>query len=165
MQMQQHDIGIGLLHLVDRRRHVANLHFERFRKILEKFPRVNFIGHAQTWWANIDRNHADQSVLYPKGAVTPGGLTDRLLSEHPNMFGDCSAGSGRNALTRDPSFTPAFLERHQDKLVFGSDCDDTVGAGAKCEGAQILAAIRQFAPNKTVERKILYGNAKRLLKL
>ena len=126
---------------------------------------MNFIGHAQTWWANIDRNHADQSILYPKGPVTPGGLTERLLNEHPNMFGDCSAGSGRNALTRDPSFTPAFLERHQDKLLFGSDCDDTVGAGPKCEGAQILAAIRQFAPNKIVERKILHGNAKKLLKL
>ena len=62
-----------------------NLAFERFHKMLEKYPTVNFIGHAQTWWANIDKNHADQSVLYPKGPVTPGGITDRLavgLPEH-----------------------------------------------------------------------------------
>jgi predicted TIM-barrel fold metal-dependent hydrolase len=142
-----------------------NLHLERFHKILEKFPKVNFIGHAQTWWANVDRNHADQTVLYPKGKVTPGGISDRLLSDYPNMFGDCSAGSGLNALTRDEDFTPGFLERHQNKLVFGSDCEDTVGSGEKCQGAQIIAAIRRFAPNKAMERKILYENTKKLLKL
>jgi predicted TIM-barrel fold metal-dependent hydrolase len=141
-----------------------NRGFARFHKTLEKFPTVNFVGHAQTWWGNIDKNH-DQKVAYPKGKVTPGGVTDRLLSDYPNMFGDCSAGSGLNALTRDADFTPAFLERHQDKLVFGSDCEDAVGSGEKCQGAQILAAIRRFAPGKAIERKILYGNAKQLLKL
>ena len=99
-----------------------NYGFERFHKMLEKFPRVNFLGHAQTWWANIDRNHTDQTVLYPKGPVTPGGLTDRYLSDYPNMYGDLSAGSGLNALTRDEDFTRDFLTRHHDKLLFGSDC-------------------------------------------
>ena len=142
-----------------------NLRIERFHKTLERFPRVNFIGHAQTWWANVDKNHSDQTVLYPKGKITAGGITDRLLSDYPNMFGDCSAGSGLNALTRDAEFTLAFLERHQNKLVFGSDCEDTAGSGEKCQGAQIIAAIRRFAPSKAVERKILYENAKKLLKI
>src|SRR5690606_34356865 len=31
--------------------------FERFYKMLEKYPKVTFIGHAQTWWANIDNNY------------------------------------------------------------------------------------------------------------
>ncbi|HEX8041041.1 MAG TPA: amidohydrolase, partial [Chryseosolibacter sp.] len=48
-----------------------NYGFERFHTMLEKYPNVNFIGHAQTWWANIDRNQTDQSVLYPKTKVTP----------------------------------------------------------------------------------------------
>src|SRR6185295_11933562 len=34
-----------------------NLHIERFHRLIEKFPKVNFIGHAQTWWGNIDKNH------------------------------------------------------------------------------------------------------------
>ena len=101
-----------------------NKGFERFHRMLEKYSRVRFIGHAQTWWANIDKNHADQKVLYPKGPVTAGGLTDRYLADYPNMFGDLSAGSGLNALTRDEDFTRGFLERHQDKLLFGSDCSD-----------------------------------------
>lgn len=140
--------------------------FERFHKMLEKYPRVNFIGHAQTWWANIDLNHRDQTVLYPKTRpVTPNGLTDRYLSDYPNMFGDLSAGSGLNALTRDEDFTRAFLTRHQDKLLYGSDCNDHVGSGEKCQGAQTLAVLRRLSATRQIERKLLYGNAKRLFRL
>ena len=136
----------------------------RFHKVLEKYPRVNFIGHAQTWWANIDAAHS-QPALYPKSPVTPGGLTDKLLRDYPNMFGDTSAGSGLNAFTRDEAHMRDFLARHQDKLLYGSDCDDKIGAGAQCQGAQILAAIRRLAPSKVIERKILHDNAKKLLRL
>jgi predicted TIM-barrel fold metal-dependent hydrolase len=142
-----------------------NYGFERFHKMLEKYPKVNFLGHAQTWWANIDRNNTDQSVMYPKGPVTPGGLTDRYLSDYPNMFADLSAGSGLNALTRDEAFARDFIARHQDKLIYGSDCSDHVGSGTACQGAQTIAAIRRLSPNKGVERKLLYGNAKKLFRL
>jgi predicted TIM-barrel fold metal-dependent hydrolase len=142
-----------------------NYGFERFHKMLDKFPRVKFLGHAQTWWGNIDRNFADQTVMYPKGPVTSGGLTDRYLSDYANMYGDLSAGSGLNALTRDEDFTRDFLMRHRDKLLFGSDCSDRDGAGANCLGAQIIAAIRRLAPASQIERKLLYENAKKLFRL
>jgi predicted TIM-barrel fold metal-dependent hydrolase len=142
-----------------------NYGFERFDKMLAKYPRVNFIGHAQTWWANIDRNHTLKAGLYPKGPVTPGGITDRYLSDYPNMFGDLSAGSGLNALTRDEAFTRDFLKRHQNKLLYGSDCTDVDGAGPKCQGAQTIAALRRLAGSKSIERKLLHGNAKKLFRL
>lgn len=141
-----------------------NTGIERFHKVLEKYPRVNFIGHAQTWWANIDKNNQQES-LYPRTPVAPGGITDRLLSDYPNMFGDTSAGSGLNSLTRDEGHAREFLGRHQDKLLFGSDCDDKAGEGTKCQGAQILAAIRKLSPGKEIERKILHHNARKLLRL
>ena len=139
--------------------------FERFHTMLAKFPDVAFIGHAQTWWANIDARHADQTVLYPKGRVTRGGLTDRYLADYPNMYGDLSAGSGLNALTRDEEFTRDFLARHQDKLLYGSDCNDHVGSGPSCQGAQTIAAVRRLAASRTVERKLLHDNAQRLFRL
>lgn len=139
-----------------------NRGFERLPKMLEKYPQTNFIGHAQTWWANIDKNHTDQTVLYPKGKVTPGGLTDRYLADYPNMFADMSAGSGLNALLRDEEHTRGFLDRHQDKILYGSDCADAEGSGPKCQGAQTIAAIRKLSPSKAIERKILYENSKRL---
>ena len=141
-----------------------NTGIENFHRVLARNPQVNFIGHAQTWWANIDAK-CDQKTLYPVGPVTPGGINDRLLREHRNMFGDLSAGSGLNSLIRDEDHTRGFLERHQDQLLFGSDCNDLVGRGPGCQGAQILAAIRRLAPNQAVERKILYGNARKLLGL
>ncbi|CAG4989843.1 hypothetical protein DYBT9275_00393 [Dyadobacter sp. CECT 9275] len=142
-----------------------NYNFERFPKMLEKYPKVNFIGHAQTWWANIDKNHTDQSILYPKTKVTKGGLTDKLLSDYPNMYGDMSAGSGLLSMTRDEEHARDFIKRHQDKLLYGSDCDDSVGHGEKCQGAQTLIEIRKLAPDKKAERKILYENAKKLFRL
>lgn len=141
-----------------------NLGFERLHKMLEKYPKTIFIGHAQTWWANIDKNHTDQKVLYPKGKVTAGGLTDRYLADYPNIFADMSAGSGLNALTRDEDHTRGFLDRHQNKILYGSDCDDRVGKGAACSGSQTIAAIRKLAPNKAAERKILYENAKNVFR-
>jgi predicted TIM-barrel fold metal-dependent hydrolase len=141
-----------------------NLGFERFDKILEAFPKTNFIGHAQTWWGNIDKKH-DQAQLYPKGPVTPGGFTDRYLKDYPNMFGDLSAGSGLNALTRDEEHTRAFFERHQDKLIYGSDCADRFGRGKECQGAQTIETVRRLAPSKAIERKLLYENAKRVFRL
>ncbi len=144
-----------------------NYGLENFYKILEQYPAVNFIGHAQTWWANIDKNHTDQSIMYPKTAVTPGGITDRYLSDYPNMYGDLSAGSGLNALTRDEEHAKAFIERHQDKLLYGSDCNDIFGtvASGKCSGALDIQTIKKLSGNKEVERKLLYNNAKKLFKL
>ena len=141
-----------------------NLHIERFHTMLEKFPQVNFIGHAQTWWANIDRA-CDQVTMYPKGKVTPGGITDRLLSDYPNMYGDLSAGSGLNSMMRDEDQARDFLQRHQDKLMFGSDCTDRLGEGDKCLGAQILAAVRRLAPDPKMQRKIFHQNAMRIIKV
>lgn len=141
-----------------------NLGFERFHTMLEKYPTVNFIGHAQTWWGNIDKNH-QQSVMYPKGHVTPGGMTDRLLSDYPNIYGDLSAGSGLNALLRDEDNARDFLKRHQDRLLFGSDCDDKDGAGSKCSGSQQIATVRRLAPDAAAVRKMLHDNAARLLKI
>jgi len=143
-----------------------NLHIERFHTMLEKFPKVNFIGHAQTWWANIDKNYQDDaSNLYPKGPVTPGGLTDRYLSDYANMYGDLSAGSGLNALTRDEDHARDFLKRHQNKLIYGSDCSDHEGTGSTCQGSQTIAAVRRLAPTKKIRRKLLSGNAIKVFRL
>ena len=56
--------------------------------------------------------------------MTAGGLTDRYLSDYPNAYADMSAGSGLNALTRDEDHAREFLRRHQDKILYGSDCND-----------------------------------------
>lgn len=144
---------------------IYNRGFERFYTMLEKYPKVNFIAHSQTFWANIDKNYPNPNILYPKGKVTPGGISDQWLTKYPNFYGDVSGNSGLAAMTRDEEHMKAFMERHQDKLLFGSDCDDRTGAFKDCSGIRAIAEIRKLAPSKQIERKILYYNAKKLLQL
>jgi predicted TIM-barrel fold metal-dependent hydrolase len=49
--------------------------------------------------------------------------------------------------------------------VYGSDCSDHEGAGPKCQGAQTIAVIRRLATTRSIERKLLFENAKRLFRL
>ena len=142
-----------------------NYGYDRFYKMLEKYPEVNFIGHSQTFWANISGNYTDWSNLYPKGPVNPGGMTVEYLKKYPNLYGDLSAGSGYFALHRDESFAKDFLTRFSDKLLLGSDCHDSLGEGSTCFGSQTIALIRRLISDEGVQRKIFYANAKRLLKL
>jgi len=139
-----------------------NTGIDRFHKILEKFPKVNFIGHAQTWWGNIDKKHK-QAEMYPKGKVTPSGISDRLLSDYPNMFGDLSANSGQNALIRDEAHAVEFIKRHQDKLIFGSDCNDLIGRGPSCIGARTIEIIRRLIPERATQDKLFSKNARRII--
>jgi predicted TIM-barrel fold metal-dependent hydrolase len=97
--------------------------------------------------------------------VVPGGITDQLLSNYPNIYGDLSAGSGLNALLRDEDHARDFLKRHQDKLLYGSDCDDRVGTGKACSGSQQLATVRRLAPDAGAVQKMFHDNAARLLKI
>jgi len=141
-----------------------NLHLENFHRILERHPKVNFIGHAQAWWCHVDAR-CEPGVMYPAGRVAPGGITDRLLSDYPNMYGDLSANSGLNSMLRDEEHAREFLKKHQDRLLFGSDCNDRQANGPACLGAKIIAAVRKFTPDKQAERKILHDNAAKLMKV
>src|SRR5260370_26546652 len=62
---QEHRVPV-LMHF---QHETYNLHIERFHTIFEKFPKVNFIAHPQTLWANIDRN-CDHVTMYPNCKVT-----------------------------------------------------------------------------------------------
>jgi len=146
-----------------------NTGFERFDKVLKAYPRVNFIGHAQTWWGNVSAD-LNQLDLYPKSPVKPGGLTDKFLGDYPNLYADLSAGSGLNAITRDQEFYRGFIARHSAQLLWGSDCDchDGKGGGIRngfCLAEKSLALLRQLAPDASTYQKIIYGNAAKLLNL
>jgi predicted TIM-barrel fold metal-dependent hydrolase len=154
---QDHGVPI-LLHFQHER---YNVNFDQFWRVLQKYHRVNFIGHAQTWWANIDAAH-EQPVLYPRWKVTAGGWTDRYLRDYANMYGDLSAGSGLNALARDEAHAREFLNRHQDKLLYGSDCSDHLGQGPKCSGSQQIAQVKRLT-SPEVRRKIFWENAARVI--
>ena len=151
-----------------------NRGLKRFPALLKEFPKTIFIGHADNFWANASAEVPTDDA-YPTGPIKPGGLTDRMLSDHENLWADLAAYSGRNFLARDTGFAADFLKRHQNKLLFGSDCfcQDGKGKGQtnpfplmkdKCIARETLGALKQLA-TADVFRKITWDNAHRLLKL
>jgi uncharacterized protein len=126
--------------------------FKEFEAVLKAYPKTRFIGHADAFWANISADYANESA-YPTGKIKPGGITDRLLGDYPNLFADLSANSGNNALSRDPDFTAGFLKRHESKLIFGSDCACSDGKGGGTSQANNPAAAR--LAGKCVARETL----------
>jgi predicted TIM-barrel fold metal-dependent hydrolase len=152
--------------------------FKNFEAMLKAYPKTKFIGHADAFWANISSDYANQEA-YPSGKIKPGGITDKLLSDYPNLYGDLAANSGNNALSRDPDFTPGFLKRHMAKLIFGSDCSCTDGKGGgisqagnpgasrlagKCVARETLAVLKKTVPPPDF-RKLTWENAHRVYKL
>jgi uncharacterized protein len=151
-----------------------NSGFARLPALLKAHPNTVFIGHGQSWWAHISAEVGNETG-YPAGRIEPGGLTDKLLADYPNIYGDLSANSGRNALARDSDFAAAFLARHRSKLMFGCDCPCRDGHGAgqpsqapalkgKCIARETLTLLQGLAP-ADLFRRIAWENGTALLRL
>jgi uncharacterized protein len=147
-----------------------NSGFARFENVLKRHPDTTFVGHANTFWANISANPEPQSG-YPKGPVVRGGLTGHWLADYANLYADLSANSGLNALTRDPDFAGSFIGRHAKKLIWGTDCPCLDGKGAgtpnnKCIGRECLRTLLDLTSgDQAILRPILWENGAGLLKL
>ena len=155
-----------------------NTGYPQFDKMLRAYPRTNFIGHGDLFWAHISAD-VPTDRGYPAGPIKKGGLTDRWLSDFPNLYADMSANSGNNALSRDPEFSPGFITRHKSKLIFGSDCSCTDGHGAgisqgnnpeasrlagKCVARETLSVLKRFA-SPEIFRAITFDNGVKLFKI
>jgi len=155
-----------------------NTGYPQFDRMLRAYPRTSFVGHGDLFWAHISADvPADRG--YPSGPVKSGGLTDRWLSDFPNLYADLSANSGNNALSRDPGFSREFIARHKSKLIFGSDCSCADGRGAgvsqnnnpeaarlagKCVARETLALLKQSAP-PDVFRMLTWTNGRQLFRI
>lgn len=151
---------------------------KKFARMLETYPETTFVGHADAFWANLSADYANQEA-YPSGPIKRGGITDKLLGDYPNLFGDMSANSGNNGLSRDPEFTVDFLKRHQDKLMFGSDCFCADGKGTgisqnrnpaasrlacKCVARETLSLLKR-STTPEIFRKLTWENAHRVYRI
>jgi predicted TIM-barrel fold metal-dependent hydrolase len=155
-----------------------NTGYPQFDKVLRAHSKTNFIGHGDLFWAHISANvPADRG--YPGGPIKPGGLTDRWLSDFPNLYADMSANSGNNALSRDTEFSRGFITRHKTKLIFGSDCSCADGKGTgvsqgnnpeaarlagKCVARETLSLLQRLTTPE-IFRQITWENGARMFKV
>jgi predicted TIM-barrel fold metal-dependent hydrolase len=86
---------------------------------------------------------------------------------NPNVYGDVSAGSGFNAISRDPQFGYWFLNECQDKLLFGTDvCAPKNRNDVLINLKNFMdEAVRDGHISQDVYDKVMGGNAVRLLGL
>ena len=86
------EVGLPVLFHMDGVRNVDQPGLPGLEKVLQAAPEVDFIGHAQGWWASISGDAAEaQMNAYPRGPVAPGGAIDRLMEKYPNIYADLSA--------------------------------------------------------------------------
>ncbi len=155
-----------------------NTGYTTFDRVLRAHSKTNFIGHGDLFWAHISAD-VPTDRGYPSGPIKPGGLTDRFLSDFPNLYADMSANSGNNALSRDTGFSRQFITRHRSKLIFGSDCscEDGHGAGVsqgnnpeanrlagKCVARQTLQLLQGLSQPE-IFRQITWLNGLQLFKI
>lgn len=148
-----------LLHL-DSLRCTDDEHLSGLEAMLQAYPKATFIGHAPGFWSAIsgDMTFAERGG-YPKRPVAPGGAVERLLTQYDNLYGDLSAGSGHNAITRDPEYGRGFLERCHQQLLFATDML------MKGQETPQFEMMDQMALPPEVHHAIARGNAERLLGL
>lgn len=154
------EVGIPLLFHLDNLRGKDLPGLPRLEHAISTFPKLNFIGHGPGWWASISGVKSQQELGgYPEGKVLPDGAIDRLMDKYPNIYGEFSAGSGANALSRDLEFGREFLIRRQDRVCFGTDY---LQPGQAVPQFDVLAKLDLPAE---VQKKVYRENALRLLKL
>lgn len=125
--------------------------FAGLEKRLRQFPDLNFIGHGPHFWNHIS-DEPPRILVHDKGPIRHFGVIDRLLSSYPNFYCDISGKSGYNALSRDPEQARIFLEKHHQKILFGTD-----NTGLDYDGL-----IRSFRLPEDKLQNLYFRNAERL---
>ncbi|MBU4199582.1 MAG: amidohydrolase [Verrucomicrobia bacterium] len=128
---------------------------EALERVLQACPDTIVLGHAPGFWSHISADEHCRKPGYPTGKIVPGGQLIRMLKTYPNLYCDWSAGSGHNALSRDPEFGRAFFLEFQDRILYARDDFDN-------KHQDFLNSLNLPA---TVLAKIYSGNALKLVPL
>jgi len=131
---------------------------------LQRFPKLKFFAHSQSFWAEMGRlqTPADRGG-YPDYPIEEEGVVPKFLRRYENLYGDLSAGSGCNALSRDSDYAVGFLTEFQDRLFFGTDI---CAPDTPTPLVDFLLELRgSHRISEEVFQKIARENANRILQL
>lgn len=142
---------------------VDDLGLPRLERMLKKYPKLKIMGHSQCFWSEMGDNVDETNRMkYVSGKVNEGRVA-YLLRNYPNLYCDLSAGSGFNALYRDPDYAYRFIEEFSDRLMFGTDF---VMLGQKAELATWLdESFEKGCISEENYKKICRENAIRIFDL
>jgi len=115
------------------------------------------------------RNHPRLMMIGAHFACTTGdlGYLDELLDRYPNLVTDVGAHAPDDAFATLDSAKLAFLERHQDQIVFGTDYMENTFGWLKSYRQRldmILPFTEAWPLSDRVRKKFYNRNALRLLR-
>ena len=144
---------------------VDELGLPRIERMLKKHPDMKLIGHSAAFWSEISEGLTQEMRNdYPTGKVREGRLP-KLMREYGNLYCDLSAGSGSNAMMRDPEYAAAFLTEFSDRIFYGTDVC-AVGQTFQYKFDDFLTGlVTSNAISQETYEKIIRKNAEKLLNL
>lgn len=144
---------------------VDELGLPRIEKMLKKHPDMKLIGHSAAFWSEIsDGLLQEKRNGYPKGKVTEGNLP-RLLRDNGNLYCDLSAGSGSNAMMRDPEYAAQFMAEFSDRIFYGADVCSVSNTFQYDFDAFLTKMVNDGMLSQENYEKIIRKNAVKLLGL
>ncbi|MHC4885895.1 MAG: amidohydrolase family protein [Planctomycetota bacterium] len=155
-----------LLHLASRKGGlyglIDKLGVPGLEEVLKEYPKTIFIGHAPSFWNEIDgRLTQKEREGYVKGPIKKQGRLWTLMKKYPNLYADISAGSGANALSRDPEVGFRFMNAFSKRIFFGTDCF-FVKKKAPVHIPLMQNALKARKITKAIYNDIMYRNFERV---
>ncbi|MBR5543750.1 MAG: amidohydrolase family protein [Oscillospiraceae bacterium] len=144
---------------------VDELGLPRLEKMLKKHPKLKILGHSEPFWSEISADNTNETRGgYPQGKIIDGKIAE-LMRNYEGLYCDLSAGSGTNAMTRDPEYTARFVEEFSDRILYG--CDFT--ATSNTHPFKLTETLEKMLDDGVISpknyKKIVRDNAVKLLKL
>ncbi|MBQ2840763.1 MAG: amidohydrolase family protein [Oscillospiraceae bacterium] len=144
---------------------IDELGLPRIEKMLKKYPDLKLIGHSAAFWSEISQGLTqDERNNYPKGKVEEGKLPI-LMREYGNLYCDLSAGSGANAMMRDPEYAARFIEEFADRIYYGTDVCAANATFQYDFDVFLTKMVDDGMISSTNYEKIIRKNAEKLLRI
>lgn len=144
---------------------VDELGLPRLEKMLKKHPKLKILGHSQCFWSEISADNTEETRnIYPKGKVTDGRIA-QLMREYPNLYCDLSAGSGANAMMRDPEYCYCFFEEFSDRILYGCDICAVTNEHQYMFSDFLYKSVEEKSISIETYSKIVRENAMRILNI
>ena len=136
----------------------------RIERMLKKHPDMKLIGHSPCFWNEISDEVVEVRNSYPTGKVKEGRLP-KLLREYGNLYCDLSAGSGANAMMRDPEYAARFMEEFADRIFYATDVCATTNTFQYTFNDFLNKMVADGMLSQENYEKIIRKNAEKILGL
>lgn len=143
---------------------VDELGLPRLERMLKKHKKLKILGHSQVFWSEMGNNvNEENRMMYVEGPVKEGRIAE-LMREYENLYCDFSAGSGANAMMRDPDHAARFIEEFSDRILYGCDICQTFNTHPYNFDSFLDRMLQNGMVSKENYYKFVRGNALELLK-